>query len=48
MVAHRLTTIRRADLIVVLEEGRVVEQGSHSGLVEHGGRYAEAWGLQHS
>jgi len=48
VVAHRLTTIRNADLIVVLEKGRVVEQGSHAELVERGGRYAEAWGLQRS
>ncbi len=41
VIAHRLSTVRRADVIVFLEEGRVVEQGSHHELLERGGRYAE-------
>jgi ATP-binding cassette subfamily B protein len=41
VIAHRLSTVRRADLIAYLEDGRVVEQGSHSELVQQGGRYAE-------
>ena len=40
-VAHRLSTIRKADVIFVMEQGRVVEQGSHDELVEMGGRYFE-------
>ncbi|GAB3225318.1 ABC transporter ATP-binding protein [Glycomyces halotolerans] len=41
VVAHRLSTIRKADRIVVLDNGRVVEQGSHDELLEASGRYAQ-------
>ncbi|WP_433076689.1 ABC transporter ATP-binding protein [Dactylosporangium sp. CA-052675] len=46
VISHRFSTVRRADRIVVLDEGRVVESGSHQELVAAGGRYAELFHLQ--
>jgi ATP-binding cassette subfamily B protein len=46
VIAHRLSTIVHADQIVVLEAGRVVERGSHAGLLAAGGLYAEMWARQ--
>jgi ATP-binding cassette subfamily B protein len=46
VISHRFSTVRRADHIVVLEHGRVVEQGTHDGLVELDGRYAHMFRLQ--
>ena len=40
LIAHRLTTAKRADRIVVVEDGGIVETGSHDELVSAGGRYA--------
>jgi len=43
IVAHRLSTIVRAEQIVVMDQGQVIEKGNHRELVEKGGRYAELW-----
>jgi len=43
VVAHRLATIAHADQILFMDEGRIVERGTHTELLEHNGRYAEFW-----
>jgi ATP-binding cassette subfamily B protein len=46
VIAHRLSTVRHADQIVVLEAGRRVEQGDHATLLQGNGRYAGLWRRQ--
>jgi ATP-binding cassette, subfamily B, multidrug efflux pump len=46
VIAHRLSTIREMDRILVLEHGRLIEQGSHAQLLSKGGLYAKLYGLQ--
>ncbi|MEV6955893.1 ABC transporter ATP-binding protein [Streptomyces sp. NPDC051183] len=46
VIAHRLSTVHAADLILVVEEGRIVERGTHSGLLAAGGRYEELYRTQ--
>jgi ATP-binding cassette, subfamily B, bacterial len=46
IIAHRLATVQRADRIIVMEDGRIVETGTHASLVAHGGIYANLAALQ--
>ena len=46
IIAHRLSAVCRADQIVVMADGRLVEQGAHAELLRRGGRYAHLWALQ--
>ena len=46
VIAHRLSTVREADLICVIEGGRIVEQGTHSELLERGGLYRQLYDRQ--
>jgi ABC-type multidrug transport system fused ATPase/permease subunit len=46
VIAHRLSTVRRADLILVMDRGRIVERGTHRELVNAGGLYQQIYELQ--
>ena len=48
LVAHRLSVVKDADLILTLEAGRITESGTHAALLEKGGTYARLWALQHA
>ncbi len=45
-ISHRLSTTRDADRIIMLERGRIIEEGTHDQLLERGGKYAEMWNAQ--
>lgn len=45
-VSHRLSTVRLADLIVVMDQGRIIEQGTHADLMARQGTYAELFSMQ--
>jgi len=46
IVAHRLSTVKEADVILVMKDGRIIEQGDHQTLLRNGGFYAELWSSQ--
>jgi ATP-binding cassette subfamily B protein len=46
LVSHRFSTVRMADLILVISDGRIVEAGDHQTLMAHNGSYAELFTLQ--
>ena len=48
IIAHRLSTVRSADKIAVIEAGEIIEFGSHDELMKQGGRYYELYTGQHS
>jgi ATP-binding cassette subfamily B multidrug efflux pump len=45
-IAHRLSTIAQMDRLIVLDQGRIIEQGSHNELIASGGIYAQLWAHQ--
>ncbi|GAQ01768.1 multidrug ABC transporter ATP-binding protein [Companilactobacillus farciminis] len=47
-IAHRLSTVQDADLILVLNKGRIIERGTHQELLKLGGHYAELYELQNN
>ena len=46
IIAHRLATIKDCDQILVMDEGSIIEQGTHHELLERRGRYYELWNMQ--
>ncbi len=47
VIAHRLSTIVDADIILVMKQGEIIEQGNHQSLLEQAGEYASLWNMQH-
>ncbi|MDH5434932.1 MAG: metal ABC transporter permease, partial [Gammaproteobacteria bacterium] len=46
VIAHRLSTVVNSDKIIVLEQGQIVESGSHTELLQHKGLYSRLWQVQ--
>ena len=47
VIAHRLSTVRNCDRIIVMEQGAIVEEGTHDDLMKRSGRYAKLYQLQY-
>jgi ABC-type multidrug transport system fused ATPase/permease subunit len=45
VIAHRLSTVRHADRIIVIDGGKIIEEGTHDGLMAQGGHYAELYDM---
>jgi ATP-binding cassette subfamily B protein len=43
VIAHRLSTVKHADRLIVMDHGRIIEEGTHAGLLARGGHYAELY-----
>lgn len=43
VIAHRLSTIAKLDRIIVLDDGKIIEEGTHASLLKHGGKYSKLW-----
>ena len=43
VIAHRLSTVKHADRIIVMKDGEIIEEGNHDGLMDQGGHYAELY-----
>ena len=48
IISHRITTLSEADLILVLEDGRLIQSGTHEGLIHQSGLYQRIWSIQNS
>jgi ATP-binding cassette, subfamily B, heavy metal transporter len=46
IIAHRLSTVVNADQIIVMDQGRIIERGTHQALLAAGGTYANMWNMQ--
>jgi ATP-binding cassette subfamily B protein len=46
VIAHRLSTVAELDRIIVLDDGKIIEDDTHAKLIAHGGKYARLWNRQ--